>query len=249
MGLDAQVSYNFHSARKLHPEKFIDKGTYDKLGLKQGGFAASPSQPSSRNIGHIAKVKVMKRPGGRWEELMIPYSTRSVVCLHLPSFSGGVDPWGVPGTRKKQDRALTAPYIDDGLIEVVGFSKTWHGINLLGHNGYCSRLAQVHRILFEFHKGAADHTFMAIDGKPWRQPLPSDDETNIVEISQCRQVCVLVNDPCRSKSNGWPFDPSNEEDDRDSLDDEDEWEEKKKFGASDTFKLPDEVDIVNQYCC
>ena len=108
-------------------------------------------------------------------------------------------------------RDLTAPYVDDGLIEVVGFRDAWHGLVLLAPNGHGTRLAQVkyyavcrinvsypelnsrlltafymqaHRIRFEFHKGAAEHTFMRIDGEPWKQPLPKEDDI----YSVCRSL-------------------------------------------------------------
>ena len=106
------------------------------------------------------------------------FSIRSIVCLNLPSFSGGLNPWGTPGTRKVQDvslpslnllqspllylwptmayygqrftsshgnmqRDLTPPYVDDSLIEVVGFRDAWHGLVLLAPNGHGTRLAQV----------------------------------------------------------------------------------------------------------
>ncbi|KAG6497812.1 hypothetical protein ZIOFF_045718 [Zingiber officinale] len=52
MGMDAQVSYAFHSERKLHPEKFknqiVNQTTYAKLGCTQGWFFASLVHPSSR---------------------------------------------------------------------------------------------------------------------------------------------------------------------------------------------------------
>uniref|UniRef100_A0A0D3G026 Diacylglycerol kinase n=1 Tax=Oryza barthii TaxID=65489 RepID=A0A0D3G026_9ORYZ len=195
-------------------------------------------------------VRIMKRPGGQWEELKIPRSIRSIVCLNLPSFSGGLNPWGTPGTRKVQDRDLTAPFVDDGLIEVVGFRDAWHGLVLLAPNGHGTRLAQAHRIRFEFHKGAAEHTFMRIDGEPWKQPLPKDDDTVVVEISHLRQVTMLASDPCKSKSVNDPSSPmccsNHDDDERNSLEDEDEWEEgRKKFGAADTFKFPDEVDVAH----
>jgi diacylglycerol kinase (ATP) len=76
-GMDAQVSYEFHSERKRNPEKFKKqitnqvfyvslqtflsylsqianpiflKGAYAKLGLKQGWFAPSLTQSSSRYV-------------------------------------------------------------------------------------------------------------------------------------------------------------------------------------------------------
>jgi hypothetical protein len=40
-------------------------------------------------------------------------------------------------------RDLTPPYVDDGLIEVVGFRDAWHGLVLLAPKGHGTRLAQV----------------------------------------------------------------------------------------------------------
>uniref|UniRef100_A0A6M2ERY5 Diacylglycerol kinase n=1 Tax=Populus davidiana TaxID=266767 RepID=A0A6M2ERY5_9ROSI len=248
MGMDAQVSYAFHSERKLHPEKFknqlINQSTYAKLGCTQGWFLASLCHPSTRNIAHLASVKIMKKPG-QWEKLHVPNSIRSIVCLNLPSFSGGLNPWGTPNSNKRRDRGLTPPFVDDGLIEVVGFRDAWHGLVLLAPNGHGTRLAQAHRIRFEFHKGGADHTFMRIDGEPWKQPLPSDDDNKVVvEISHLGQVNMLATDDCRSKSVNDPSSPSCHDAEKDS-DEEDAVlaEEYRKFGAADTFRIPDEVDI------
>ncbi|GAB2285332.1 Diacylglycerol kinase 5 [Dionaea muscipula] len=248
MGMDAQVSYAFHSERKLHPEKFknqlVNQSTYAKLGCTQGWFFAPLFHPADRNIAQLAKVKIMK--GHEWKELEVHHSIRSIVCLNLPSFSGGLNPWGTPNRRKLRDRDLTPPYVDDGLIEVVGFRDAWHGLVLLAPNGHGTRLAQAHRIRFEFHKGAADHTYMRIDGEPWKQPLPVDDDTAVVvEISHHGQVNMLATHDCRSRSvhdnssvhNGAEEDDANEDD---SVEEGEEW---RKFGAAATFRIPDEVDI------
>ncbi|KAF5746007.1 Diacylglycerol kinase 5 isoform 1 [Tripterygium wilfordii] len=249
MGMDAQVSYAFHSERKLHPEKFknqlVNQSTYAKLGCTQGWFCASLFHPSSRNIAQLAKVKIMKRQG-QWQDLHIPHSIRSILCLNLPSFSGGLNPWGTPNRRKLRDRDLTPPFVDDGLLEVVGFRDAWHGLVLLAPKGHGTRLAQARRIRFEFHKGGADHTYMRIDGEPWKQPLPVDDDTVVVEISHLGQVNMLATHDCRSKSVYDPSTPtSNEDEEEESNDEEDSvrGEEWRKFGAADTFKIPDEVDI------
>ncbi|XP_030485059.2 diacylglycerol kinase 5 [Cannabis sativa] len=250
MGMDAQVSYAFHSERKLHPEKFknqlINQSTYAKIVGSQGWFFASLFHHSSRNIAQLAKVSIMKKQGS-WVELTIPQSIRSIVCLNLPSFSGGLNPWGTPNSKKLRDRDLTAPYVDDGLIEVVGFRDAWHGLVLLAPNGHGTRLAQAHRIRFEFHKGAADHTFMRIDGEPWKQPLPVNDDTVVVEISHLGQVNMLATQDCKSRSFHDPSTPSSshgdDEDDDGNGDDSVSGEEYRKFGAADTFKIPDGVDI------
>ncbi|KAK9269350.1 hypothetical protein L1049_001121 [Liquidambar formosana] len=251
MGMDAQVSYAFHSERKLHPEKFknqlVNQKAYLKLGCTQGWFCASLFHPSSRNIAQLTKVRIMKRHG-QWEDLHIPRSIRSIVCLNLPSFSGGLNPWGTPNRKKLHDRDLTPPYVDDGLIEVVGFRDAWHGLVLLSPKGHGTRLAQAKGIRFEFHKGAADHTFMRIDGEPWKQPLPVDDDTVVVEISHFGQVSMLATPHCRSKSVYDPSSPASHQDDEDNSDEEEtaeDLEERRKFGAANTFKIPDGVDITH----
>ncbi|KAM7495160.1 hypothetical protein LguiB_029769 [Lonicera macranthoides] len=247
MGIDAQVSYAFHSERKLHPERFknqfVNQGTYAKLGFTHGWLSTSLFRPS-RNIAQLVKVKIMKKHGG-WQNLHIPRSIRSILCLNLPSFSGGLNPWGTPN-RKKRDSDLTPPYVDDGFIEIVGFRDAWHGLALLTPNGHGTRLAQAQRIQFEFHKGAADHTFMRIDGEPWKQPLPVDDDTVVIEISHLHQVKMLATHGCKSKS--MHDDPStregdDEEEDSNEDDDDSAGEERRKFGAADTFKIPDGYDM------
>ncbi|KAA8526440.1 hypothetical protein F0562_008357 [Nyssa sinensis] len=248
MGMDAQVSYAFHSERKLHPEKFknqlVNQSTYAKLGCTQGWFCASLFHPSSKNVTQLANVKIMKRPG-EWQHLPISNSIRSIVCLNLPSFSGGLNPWGTPNNRKLNDRQLTPPYVDDGCLEIVGFRDAWHGLVLLAPKGHGTRLAQARRVQFEFHKGTADHTFMRIDGEPWKQPLFANDDTVVVEISHHGQVKMLATHNCRSKSIHDPSTHTAHEADEEDSDDEEELvgEEWRKFGAADTFKIPDEVDI------
>lgn len=224
----------------------VKQGTYIKLGCTQGWMFGSLFRPSPTNIAQIAKVKVMRKQG-QWEDLKIPRSIGSIVCLNLPSFSGGFNPWGTPYRKKFLDRGLTPPFVDDGLIEIVGFRNVLHGLVLLAPNGHGTRLAQANAVRFEFKKGAANHTFMRIDGEPWKQPLPADDETVVVEISHFGQVSMLATPLCRSRSMHDPSSPTacynednNSSDEGDSPDD---LEEKRKFGAADSFKFPDEFDI------
>lgn len=102
---------------------------------------------------------------------------------------------------------------------------------------------QASKVRFEFQKGAASHTFMRIDGEPWKQPLPSDDDTVVVEISHFGQVSMLATQSCRSKSVHDPSSPASyAEDEEDSTDEDgtEDSEERKKFGAADTFKFPEE---------
>ncbi|XWS11119.1 hypothetical protein CRYUN_Cryun38cG0056500 [Craigia yunnanensis] len=257
LGLVTVVVIDYPSVRVFNLSPYesniaVFQSTYVKLGCSQGWLFASLFRPSSTNIAQLTKVKIMRKQG-QWEDLNVPRSIGSIVCLNLPSFSGGFNPWGKPYRKKFHDRGLTSPFVDDGLIEIVGFRNVLHGLALLAPNGHGTRLAQANAVRFEFKKGAADHTFMRIDGEPWKQPLPVDDDTVVVEISHFGQVCMLATPFCRSKS---VYDPSSpisrfdedEDEDNDTTDEgesPDDRGEKRKFGAADTFKFPDEFDITH----
>ncbi|GMI99368.1 hypothetical protein HRI_003606100 [Hibiscus trionum] len=154
-GMDAQTSYAFHSERKLHLEKFrnqlINQGTYVKLGCTRGWLFGSLFRPSPTNIAQLTKVKVMKKQG-QWKDLKTPRSIESVLCLNLPSFSGGFNPLGTLYRKKFLDRGLTPPFVDDGLIEIVGFRNVLHELVLLAPNGHGYRLAHANAVRFEFKK-------------------------------------------------------------------------------------------------
>ncbi|XP_022142919.1 diacylglycerol kinase 5-like isoform X1 [Momordica charantia] len=253
IGMDAQVSYAFHSERKLHPENFKNQSTnqktYLKIACKQGWFISPLCHPTSRNVANLATLKIMRREG-HWEDLVIPPSIRSIICLNLPSFSGGLDPWGDPSKNKSRDRDLTPSYVDDGLIEIVGFRNAWHGLVLLTPNGHGTCLGQAKRVHFEFHKGAINHAYMRIDGEPWKQPLSVDDDKVVIEISHSGRVNMLANLPCRAKSVHDPCSTVSYDDDKEAYNgDEDEVAEHhemlRKFGAASTFKFEDTIEIVH----
>ncbi|RZS05255.1 hypothetical protein BHM03_00035745, partial [Ensete ventricosum] len=131
---------------------------------------------------------------------------------------------------------LTPPFVDDGLLEVVGFKDGWHGFVLLAPGGHGTRLAQ-----FKFRKGAGDHAYMRIDGEPWKQPLPQDKDKVVVEISHLGQVSILATDNCIAKS---VYDVSTQPDEESTSEDSDNSysEERKKFGAADAFRYYDDID-------
>lgn len=89
---------------------------------------------------------------------------------------------------------------------------------------------------------------MRIDGEPWKQPLPVDDDTVVVEISNHSQVTMLATTSCQSRSIHDPAPPIDDHDEEEENTDEEnesdeDWEERRKFGAADSFKFPDDVDI------
>ncbi|KAJ9691500.1 hypothetical protein PVL29_013626 [Vitis rotundifolia] len=87
--LNIEVSFAFHTERKLHPEKFtnqlVNQSTYARLGCAQGWFAASLFHPASQNIAQVAKISVIKKAGGH-KEMHSPYNplqTTSIPAMLL----------------------------------------------------------------------------------------------------------------------------------------------------------------------
>ncbi|KAK1435661.1 hypothetical protein QVD17_01427 [Tagetes erecta] len=238
MGMDAQVSYGFHTERKLHPEKFKNQAAnqtaYAKITCSQGWFWASLSRPSSSNIAQLAKIWILKKTG-QWEALSVPPTIRSIICLNLPSFSGGLNPWGIPSRRRPHVKEWTRPYVDDGLLEVVGFRNAWHGAVLYAPSGHGTRLAQARGIRFEFHKVTTDHTFMRMDGEPWKQPLPKGNDIVVIEISCFGQVKMLATGNHPSKSVNDPSTPRVPSDNECDSDEEEVIE--------DGYQLPEDIHI------
>ena len=85
---------------------------------------------------------------------------------------------------------------------------------------------------------------MRIDGEPWKQPLPVDDDTVVIEISHLGQVDMLATRDCKAKSVYGPSSLHSDDAEGDDSSEEDSLaEEFRKVGAADTFKTPDAVDI------
>eukprot|EP00250_Pteridium_aquilinum_P026292 c32799_g1_i1 orf=222-1805(-) len=261
IGMDAQVAYEFHRKRQEHPEMFknqlVNQGAYAMIGVTQGWFLANCTHPSSRNINQLGTIFTQNKNEHKWKKLNISKRIRSIVMLNLPSFSGGLNPWGNPSDNKSKERKLTPTYVNDGLIELVGFRDGWHGLALLTPNGHGTRIAQAHKVRIEFHKGFADKTYLRMDGEPWCQPLPVDDSSTVVEITHLGQAVMLTTDNCIAEclpheagkvdsSLSVLCSPSMKIDEWDSAEvvdsdsgssSSEESEVRRKFGAADTFKV------------
>ncbi|KAJ9686948.1 hypothetical protein PVL29_015694 [Vitis rotundifolia] len=150
-----------------------------------------------RNAALPISIKIKDQ--GQWKKLDFPHSIKSIVCLNMPSFPGGLDPWGLPKQKKKQRRNFTASYVDDQLLEVIGFKDAWHGEDFLPLDTHGTRLAQVDRIQFELQKGEAKHVYMSFDGTKWKQPTPEDDDTYPIGISYSCATKMLATQTSKCK--------------------------------------------------
>ena len=88
--------------------------------------------------------------------------------------------------------------------------------------------------------------FMRMDGEPWKQPLPvdvddDDDDNNpvVVEISHLGQVSVLATPHCRSRSITESSSLVTHLDMEEDSSDTEEPDMPRKFGAADTFRMPE----------
>lgn len=79
---------------------------------------------------------------------------------------------------------------------------------------------------------------MRMDGEPWKQPLPKDDDKVVIEISHFGQVSMLASSHCLLKGINAPSTHQ-------SFLEDDLVEERRKLGAADTFRIPDGFDITH----
>lgn len=69
-------------------------------------------------------------------------------------------------------RDLTPPFVDDGLLEIVGFRDAWHGLVLLAPKGHGTRLAQVRNKLWLLQ-------MFVQGGRPMRCSVSTIDQLSI----------------------------------------------------------------------
>lgn len=150
LGIDAELSLDFHLAREGEPDKFTsrfhNKGVYVKVGLQKIS--------SSRSL---------------YKELQLQVDTHNVplphieglIFLNIPSWGSGADLWG-----SEVDGRFGKPRIDDGLLEVIGVTGVVHMGQVQGGLRSGIRIAQGNYIRLTVSKPIP----VQVDGEPWIQP-------------------------------------------------------------------------------
>ncbi|XP_075993586.1 diacylglycerol kinase theta [Genypterus blacodes] len=150
LGIDAELSLDFHLAREDEPTKFTsrfhNKRVYVKVGLQK-----------------ISATRSLHK------ELQLQVDTQSVplpnieglIFLNIPSWGSGADLWGseVDGRHEK-------PSFDDGLLEVVGVTGVVHMGQVQSGLRSGIRIAQGNYIRLTLSKAVP----VQVDGEPWIQP-------------------------------------------------------------------------------
>uniref|UniRef100_A0A669QEN7 Diacylglycerol kinase n=1 Tax=Phasianus colchicus TaxID=9054 RepID=A0A669QEN7_PHACC len=149
LGIDAELSLDFHHAREEEPGKFNsrfhNKGVYVKVGLQKISH--------TRNLHKDIKLQVDQR------EVELP-NIEGLIFINIPSWGSGADLWGTDS-----DDRFEKPRIDDGLLEVVGVTGVVHMGQV--QSGFRSgiRIAQGSYFRVTLLKPIP----VQVDGEPWIQ--------------------------------------------------------------------------------
>ncbi|XP_069358736.1 diacylglycerol kinase epsilon isoform X3 [Maniola hyperantus] len=152
IGVDAQVALDFHQARSQflyrYASRYLNYIAYALLGvgraLDDGGCG-----------GLERRLRV--RAGAR--TLQLP-PLQALVTLNIPSWGAGVDLWSLGSEDEVGDQ-----YMDDGKLEVVGISSSFHIARLQCGLAQPYRFAQASHVWIDLDGCCA----MQVDGEPWMQ--------------------------------------------------------------------------------
>ncbi|XP_029808526.1 diacylglycerol kinase theta, partial [Suricata suricatta] len=149
IGIDAELSLDFHHAREEEPGKFTsrlhNKGVYVRVGL----------QKISRSRGLHREVRLQVEQ----QEVELP-SIEGLIFINIPSWGSGADLWG-----SDSDSRFEKPRMDDGLLEVVGVTGVMHMGQVQGGLRSGIRIAQGSYFRVTLLKA----TPVQVDGEPWVQ--------------------------------------------------------------------------------
>ncbi|XP_057560862.1 diacylglycerol kinase theta isoform X3 [Hippopotamus amphibius kiboko] len=149
IGIDAELSLDFHQAREEEPGKFTsrlhNKGVYVRVGLQKLSH--------SRGLHRALRLQVEQR------EVELP-SIEGLIFINIASWGSGADLWG-----SDSDSRFEKPRMDDGLLEVVGVTGVVHMGQVQGGLRSGIRIAQGSYFRVTLLKA----TPVQVDGEPWVQ--------------------------------------------------------------------------------
>ncbi|XP_040822030.1 diacylglycerol kinase theta isoform X1 [Ochotona curzoniae] len=149
IGIDAELSLDFHQAREEEPGKFTsrfhNKGVYVRAGLQK--------MSQARSLHKELRLQVEQR------EVELP-SIEGLIFINIPSWGSGANLWG-----SDSDPRFERPRMDDGLLEVVGVTGVIHMGQVQGGLRSGIRIAQGSYFRITLLKA----TPVQVDGEPWVQ--------------------------------------------------------------------------------
>lgn len=174
LGIDAELSLDFHHAREEDPDKFNsrfhNKGVYVKVGLQKLSH--------TRNLHKDIRLQVDKL------EVELP-NIEGLIFLNIPSWGSGADLWG-----SDNDSRFGRPRIDDGMLEVVGVTGVVHMGQVQSGLRSGIRIAQGSYIRITVSKALP----VQVDGEPWIQ-----SPGQIIISAAGPKVCMLRKSKSKQK--------------------------------------------------
>ncbi|XP_077429540.1 diacylglycerol kinase theta isoform X2 [Vanacampus margaritifer] len=149
VGIDAELSLDFHQARQGDPDKFTsrfhNKGVYVKVGLQKISATRSLHREVQLQVDgcHVALPNI-----------------EGLIFLNIPSWGSGADLWG-----SETDGCYGKPGVDDGLLEVVGVTGVVHMGQVQSGLRSGIRIAQGAYVRLMLKKPFP----VQVDGEPWLQ--------------------------------------------------------------------------------
>ncbi|KAF5293600.1 hypothetical protein FQA39_LY03085 [Lamprigera yunnana] len=167
IGVDAQVTLDFHKARssRFYPfgSRFFNKIMYLCFGTQQVVAA------DCRNLEQRLDIFLDD------VQIELP-ELESIVILNIPSWGAGVNLWG-------DDFSATNQSYHDGILEVVGVYSSFHIAQLQVGLSKPYRIGQARKIEIHLHTSAP----IQVDGEPWQQH-PAH-----IRVSLENKTTVLIN--------------------------------------------------------
>ncbi|XP_051944988.1 diacylglycerol kinase theta-like isoform X2 [Xyrauchen texanus] len=174
LGIDAELSLDFHHAREEEPDKFNsrlhNKGVYVKVGLQKLSH--------TRNLHKDIRLQVDK------QDVELP-SIEGLIFLNIPSWGSGADLWG-----SDSDSHFRRPSINDGMLEVVGVTGVVHMGQVQSGLRSGIRIAQGSYIRITVTKPIP----VQVDGEPWIQ-----SPGQIIISAAGPKVCMLKKSKTKQK--------------------------------------------------
>ncbi|PAA62561.1 hypothetical protein BOX15_Mlig019125g1 [Macrostomum lignano] len=178
IGLDADVSLDFHLARNENPSKFNsrfhNKGVYFKMSVRK-----MMSKGSCKDLHRQIIVEV----DGKVIDLP---PLEGIIILNILSWASGANPWGT-----EKDDNFNRPNHWDGQLEVVGVTGMVHMGQIFSGLRSGNRIAQGGHIKITL-KGDIP---VQIDGEPWVQ-----SSGQVVVLRSALRASMLKK--CKGKSKG-----------------------------------------------
>ncbi|XP_070156608.1 diacylglycerol kinase epsilon [Polyergus mexicanus] len=170
VGVDAQVTLNFHRTREsrfyLFSHRIFNKLLYLCFGTQQ--VVERECKDLEKSLEIYLDDKKVELP-----------SIESVVILNIPSWAAGVDLWKM-GTEDEESSGIQS--INDGKLEVVALYSSFHMAQLQVGLSKPYRVGQANTVKIKLLRSCA----MQVDGEPWYQH-PCE-----FNITYCNQASMLM---------------------------------------------------------